>query len=353
VRRVPFGPAAGVAAVALLVLAALATGSPAASTSTESFYSASETPYVPNPANVAPVAGWSFDGQLPRGWHPARASSTEQDVSPAGEAGLFVKTPPTAHGIALVGPWRRVPAGSYVIAATGDILGGGLTLIAGAQDGTVLAFDRYWWNEENRLGGPMLNVFTVDAPTRVRITFANWAPGASSSRFVLRRVALKRLVPPGVYYAAHASPLVPSPSLRGTSTDVWTFDGGTPQGVGGAVTGAQSSSLPGAFGLVTTTQPGQRQLFAGPVPLSPGRYRVVLQGRVEQGGLELEAVDARSGEVLATRHFWSGQDFASGEMTVPLTLSAGAPVRVVLANWAPQPAASKWVLERLAVERLR
>jgi hypothetical protein len=132
-----------------------------------------------------------------------------------------VKTPADATGVALVGPWERLPAGSYVGAATADILGGGLTLTAATRSGTVLASDRYWWNQDNRFASRMINTFTLTSPARVQITVANWAPRPTPSRLVLRSLSLDHLLV--------GAP--PPPQPQGPTGIQWDFNGGTPPGV--------------------------------------------------------------------------------------------------------------------------
>jgi hypothetical protein len=84
--------------------------------------------------------------------------------------------------------------------------------------------------------------------------------------------------------------------------------------------------------MITTKEQWRPQIAAGPVTLAPGRYRAALGGGVYQGGLDLQVVDAHSGDVLAARHFISGRPVPSGQLTVPFALRASTDVELVVAN---------------------
>jgi hypothetical protein len=349
----PRRPAVAVAVVAALVGAAAASGAPSPATSTESFYAANATPVPFAPQNVSTLVSWRFDERLPAGWRAANAD-LQADRSQDGRTGLFAKTATAGSAATLIGPPQLLPPGTYVVAESGLVLDGGIRLLVRSGRGAVLASKRFWWGQRTAAGQPLTETFRIRRQTRVRVGVDAWAPPGRPSAFVVRRLSLQHLLPPAAYYAGRATPLVPASRSNGLSSSrTWPFiNGGTPQGVN-PVPGLEASDASGHLGAATTDEPAGRQLLFDPIELPAGRYAFTLDGDVVRGGLALEIIDAGADARIATGRFWHSQHFDGHEMSVAVTLTRSRAVRIVLANWAPARASSRWVLEQLAILQLR
>ena len=158
--------------------------------------------------------------------------------------------------------------------------------------------------------------------------------------------------PPNAFdtYNAQQSELGPASAANLPSISRWVFMGRVPAGWELAP-GVVSQPDGGATYVRTTMLPSAPQLSGPSVRLSPGRYEIVAQGSVLVGGLQLRAVDARTGSTLRSSLYSDLQVFSSNPMVVPFRLTRSSSVRIVLASWSPFPNACAWVLQRVSLAR--
>jgi hypothetical protein len=169
-------------------------------------------------------------------------------------------------------------------------------------------------------------------------------------------LAVRHLVPvappPNAFdtYNAQQSQLGPSSASNLRSVSRWVFTGSIPSGWQLAP-GVVSQPDGGATYVRTTMLPSAPQLSGPSIRLTPGRYEIVAQGNVLVGGLQLRAVDARTGSTLGSSLYSDLQIFSSNPMVVPFHLTRSTSVRIVVASWSPFPNACAWVLQRVSVAR--
>jgi hypothetical protein len=344
-------PLAAVALVTVIAGAAAAAGVPGSARSADGFYSRRDTPYALASANTVEVAAWRFDGALPRGWQSGAGARLAPDSS-VGGWGLFVQARLAPGGAVLTGPSLLLPAGRYVAQASGLVLGGGVELRAADRRDTVLGTSRHWWSQRNVRNLPLTTRFHLHSPARVSLSFHDWAPAPSLSAFALRQVSLLRVLPDAAFYAARAASITPRSALTGDTLRVWPFNGGTPQGVEPQGPNVRNSPIPNGLRVNTTRTPTTYQILVAPITLEAGRYLIDLDGRVSVGGLALELLDASTDAPIASWRFWHGQHFGRGVMAGTVTLKRTRTVRIVLANWSPEPISSLWGLRQLVLQRL-
>ncbi|HTQ44922.1 MAG TPA: hypothetical protein VMI75_19315 [Polyangiaceae bacterium] len=346
-------PVLAIAAVTALTIALAATASPAPPPSSDDYYSANATGLAtaaPGPAHT--VDTWRFAGELPHGWHSVSASLIQPDLGQAAQQGMYVRTSSAPNSIALAGPSVLLPAGRYAVAGTGRVFSGGLGLTVRNAAGTPLVRSRYWWSQPGFLNELLDVTFSLPTATRVNLSLDNWTPFPNASGFVVWRLSLLHLLPAARYYAPRATPLTPTSMLaRGARLRSWPFEGGTPQGWVPAA--GTANGVPNGLEVETGVNPSGAQLRASQLALGPGRYAVVLDGSVEKGGLALEAIDAETGKPLAVSRYWHGQSFPkSGEMAAIWTLRRQTNVEFDIANWAPAPSSSRWIVRRFDLLKL-
>jgi hypothetical protein len=343
-----------VAGVTVLVAATAATATPTPPPSADDVYSAEATPLGPLPAALGhTVASWRFGGVLPPAWQDVSATLLQADTGGTSRRGLYVRTPTSPDATAVASRPVLLPAGRYRLVGRSRVFAGGLALVVrDAASGDQLGTSRYWWGEGDFLGNPVMTSFSLEAPTRVRISLDNWTPFPNASAFVVWNLSLERLTPPAAYYTPRATPLVPASSLAGAKLRDWPFDGGTPDPWYPPVQIGQTAA-PGALKIVTTTERSGYQLETTPFLLGPGRYAVSVDATVQYGGLELGVLDDARDAWIRTERFWSGQHPGPGrEMAAVVTLHEPTQVRLILSNWAPTPTASEWTLRRVELLRL-
>ena len=349
-------PALILAAVAVVTIAVTATATPAAPPFDKHYFAANATAFTTAPPGTRKLAAWRFAGALPHGWQTVGATKLQLDTDPTGKTGLYIRTGMTPSQTAVEGPAVLLRPGKYAVVGNGNVIAGGLGLgVRDAKTGRVLARSRYWWGQGNYVGQPLTTTFTLRSPTQVKVSLDNWTPYPNASAWVVSNIALARILPPAVYYAPRATPLTPPSALNGTRLRSWPFIGATPQGWEGVAKGASGGPVPGGLEVITSPGPSAPQLRGAPLLLPVGNYAVVLAGSVEEGGLQLDVVDAlHGGAPLATSRFWSGQHFGGpDEMAATFTLTRPASVGFVLSNWAPSASSSRWIVRRFDLLQLR
>lgn len=130
-------------------------------------------------------------------------------------------------------------------------------------------------------------------------------------------------------------------SMRFTKTLPGGWKTSEPIAVVGGVPTLQTSSRPWNYEVVSPT-----------AKLPAGRYRVYLRGKVLAGGLDLGVLDADSDKWIEQRTYWSRQKgFDHGWMMTPFELTQPTKIQVILSNWVPSAASSRWQLRELRLVR--
>jgi hypothetical protein len=162
-------------------------------------------------------------------------------------------------------------------------------------------------------------------------------------------VALHPTDPTVAFYRASASPFAAAPTGRPIAD--WTFATAAPDGWSGAAFDAASAAKGRAF--TTSSRTWDYELVSPKVALSPGSYTVAMRGRVLAGGLDLGALDADQSSWIQQRFYWRGQKsgFADGWMTTRFEVTSQAKVQIVLSNWVPKTATSRWQLGEIRLVR--
>ena len=151
--------------------------------------------------------------------------------------------------------------------------------------------------------------------------------------------------PQASYYSGRASaPVVLRP---GRPYLTWTFQAGIPRDWRSA---AKATFVPSVEGLLVTPgpKPWDYTLASPTLDLQPGRYRVVLSGRVLKGGLDLGILDLGTNQWLAQGYYWYGQRVRTGYgMQATAVIKKRSRVEIVLSNWMPTTGPLAWQVERI------
>jgi hypothetical protein len=97
-----------------------------------------------------------------------------------------------------------------------------------------------------------------------------------------------------------------------------------------------------------------RPELVGPsLTLPAGSYAVMAQGRVAEGGLQLQAYDPSEGEPAGTSNYSSGQvGFDSKRMLARFVLTKPTTINVQVVGWPLAPAAPVWILRSVELARV-
>jgi hypothetical protein len=286
---------------------------------------------------------------MPSGWAPSRGARLV-----SGGAGTLVTTTP-GSGIQLQSSEMRLKTAVYRVLVDGRVLSGGLQVGVEPSRGTGCEAASYFDASSTTPRRPLLRVYFRSHRERpVKIVLRNWSNGGEPSRWQLHAVQLVA-VPPSkqlaTVYRKRASPLVDMKKLPVvTHISRWTFAraGSAPWTVVPSTRIDKSGSL-----LRVQTSP-DRYAYALTVRvrLEPGSYLLRFDGKILQGGLSLGVIDARRNAWIAERFYWYGQSSKAGAMATRFTFLRWGEVQLVLGNWAPTPAASKWLLRSVELVRL-
>lgn len=151
------------------------------------------------------------------------------------------------------------------------------------------------------------------------------------------------------YYQQSAGALVQADQVLGPIRESWVFEGSLP---GGWEVFPGVRATPGHPGVeIRTNQKKlEYQLWSGGESLPPGRYTVVADARVIEGGLYVGVLDTLRGVWLATSYYWYGQDgYESKRMVTTFETTTTTSVRVVFSNWAPTERSSRWILREVRI----
>jgi hypothetical protein len=79
---------------------------------------------------------------------------------------------------------------------------------------------------------------------------------------------------------------------------------------------------------------------------------VVVNGKVDQGGLSVGILDAARNSWHVVHNYWEGQTRAGATIAAPLQVERPLRITLILANWAPKGGSSAWVLRRITILRV-
>jgi hypothetical protein len=169
-----------------------------------------------------------------------------------------------------------------------------------------------------------------------------------SERFSARAYTLRRfaaLTPEKRFYAGSASPLL---KPAGTLVRRWQLRSRSAGWQGPALETLQPD------GTVTTTSHKWNYEAVSPsLTLPEGTYRVLLDGRVLGGGMDVGVLNLEKNVWISQRFYWRGQRYMSGRwMAAPFSLDGSTRIEIVLSNWVPVDQASKWRLGELRLVRV-
>jgi hypothetical protein len=154
-------------------------------------------------------------------------------------------------------------------------------------------------------------------------------------------------------YTVLASPLVPQGLLHGRALHSWDFSKQVPKSwtvIHGTRATAAAGSQSG-LEITTTTLRFGYQLQGPNILLAPGKYYVVVDGKVDRGGLTVGVLDSARNSWHIVRNYWEGQKRARRKIAAPVRLETPLRVTPILANWAPWGGSSSWVLRRITILR--
>jgi hypothetical protein len=152
------------------------------------------------------------------------------------------------------------------------------------------------------------------------------------------------------FYWGHETPLVPRASIHGTLAARWELREGVPSDWRML---AQRVRRTADGLLIRTTKPKWSYQLAPPVRmLEPGRYDLVVDGKVLDGGLELGAVDQRTASFIAVNYYSASADYSNDKrIALSFELAKTTEVQFVLANLTILSRSSDWILRSLALVR--
>jgi hypothetical protein len=105
--------------------------------------------------------------------------------------------------------------------------------------------------------------------------------------------------------------------------------------------------------VATTDRPFDYQLAGPTVSLPTGHYRVLVDGKVLTGGMDIGVLDVAKSSWLIQGLYWHGQfERASPKLSVEFGLAQPTDIRVILANWQPKGGPSNWAVRQVTLERV-
>jgi hypothetical protein len=266
---------------------------------------------------------------------------------------MQVRTTPINFGYQLRSPTITLRPGWYEAVMDGSIQSGGLEL--GILDpGRQACIGNGWfWFGQRGAGSAMAAVVHASARTKVQIVVVNWVPVIpESSSFLVRAVTIRRLPfleRPDVreFYRSQASSLATPAGLLDVAAG-WSFANDLPRKW--SIQNKGLTHVPGASRVRTLRSPFSYELVAPPLQLSPGAYTVLVNGRVDEGGLSIGMVDTTRNRFISQSLYWYGQrGFDRALMSASFAIASTTRVQIVLSNWAPEPFRSTWTLRSVTL----
>lgn len=327
------------------------------SAQTRAFYLSGQTAYAPAGESADEVHHWSFDRGLPSSWTPVG-----RVLVPRAGATVKVRTGTQPSAYQLISPVVTLEPGAYQAVVQGTVDRGGLSVgVLDPVRETFVAVGNFWSGQNRATGTVPAVVFQVATRMRVRVVLSNWTPEPATSNWTIGRVGIRpfeglpvplaRVIPKQYvpFYTANASELLSKP--RGEMLVDWSFALQVPPGwrpVGLPRLGSYRGAL-----RVTTTQTAHGyQLVGPPVELGPGRYAALVEGTVVRGGMLFGVLGVDDEQWVETGLFWEGQTAGpDAPIGASFSLERRRSVRIVLANWAPEPNPSSWAVRNVRIFR--
>jgi hypothetical protein len=304
------------------------------------------------PVDSTSVATWSFRDGVPASWQTS-------DVARAtpGPGGTEVTTGLTSD-VQLRSPLVSLPTGTYRVLLAGRVVAGGLQLGEESADGLACGGGAYF--DRSSTSGPAGQALPLTFHARsgkpLRIVLLNWAFQEHASVW---RLAGLQIVP---VEQRRVSPVVreyrtnQSPRLRLDRFPVvnrklrWSFAGGI--GLDWQLApGARATRGPQGLAVRTRRNRYGSELTTD-AQLQPGRYLLRFDRGIRNGGLMLGALDEARNRWIGQSFYWYGQAGHSGVMGLTFTVNRSMRVQLVLGNWAPRAARSRWIVRTVELDQL-
>jgi hypothetical protein len=299
---------------------------------------------LPKPRDVSGTVekSWNFAKGLPQGWRSEAGIRTRR-----GASGLLIDTGPLSDS-RLISESLKLQNGVYELRVTGAVMRGGLQ--SGIEDaaGKGCLAANYFAQTQHRAVSLPTN-FVVSNGEPVRLSLANWkGPADNASRWSVRHVTIVSGIQEktaGLFatYRHSASRLSPRTSTMAETAILNSNFVRTVAVPWKLQRGAKSERRATGTLVTTTDRPYEYQLTMS-TDLEAGRYSLLVEGSVLNGGLQLGVVDIAQRRWLNHESFWSGQDFRRGSMIVHFEVPAATGVELVLANWVPRGGRSRWLV---------
>jgi hypothetical protein len=140
------------------------------------------------PARGDWLARWEFAGTLAPEW----GAGTGTSMATADDA-VEVSTPVGRFEYQLTGPVAVLSQGKYELRADATVAEGGLELgVLDADEDTWLSTAHYWYGQPGFGSHDLVVPFELTKPLRVRPILANWSPRTGTSRWLVRRIWIRR-----------------------------------------------------------------------------------------------------------------------------------------------------------------
>jgi hypothetical protein len=175
-----------------------------------------------------------------------------------------------------------------------------------------------------------------------------WSVGLGAAKSHIDLTAPKVGVADRTYMAQRAS-LAVSDTNTGRVLRTWTFDSGLPSGWE-AAPGVQLANRDDSTVVSTNSNANDVQLHSPAVSLPRGVYRLLVDGAVSSGGLQV-GVETTDGQSCSSADYFEAKSTSPGRssLALPFVVDETGPVRVVLANWAQRSLSSLWQVRHIRV----
>jgi hypothetical protein len=131
----------------------------------------------------------------------------------------------------------------------------------------------------------------------------------------------------------------------------WQFIAGLPSGWT-RLPQARLVAERGATTITTRPSVGAYQVWSPALSVKTGTYAVVVDGRVERGGITVGALDVTADKWIAQTSYRAGQAIAHGGLVTHLSLDTPRIVQIILTNWSPHALGSQWRIRAVQLHRL-
>jgi hypothetical protein len=298
------------------------------------------------------VVAWSFRDGVPATWQ----TSQEVRATP-GPGGAEVTTGLTSD-VQLRSPSVSLPTGTYRVLLTGRVVAGGLQLGEESADGLACGAGAYF--DRSSTSGPERHVMPLTFHARsgkpLRIVLLNWAFQEHTSVWRLAGLKIvpvekRRLSPVVREYRTNESPRLHLDRFPVVNRKLrWSFS----RGIGldwELAPGARATRGPQGLAIRTRRNRYGSELTTT-VRLQPGRYLLRFDRGIRSGGLMLGALDEARNRWLGQSFYWYGQAGHSGVMGLTFTIGRSVSAQLVLGNWAPRAARSRWIVRAVELDQL-